>query len=81
MGGHAYSGGYARRDALRALKGDIAYQHIDQFKDAQTLYTDVARVRNDLLHAGKNPDALRAHYMENEVMRVCARLSELQLSD
>lgn len=52
---------------------------VPQLQQAVTLYGELGRVRNDLLHAGKRRDAGSAESLEKRIIKLCRRLSELRL--
>lgn len=68
-----------QRDTAVAILSDSTDCPIDQIEDARNIYEELRKVRNDLLHAGKSRDALRGQDMEEKVVEVCRRLSELKL--
>lgn len=52
---------------------------IGQIKQALDIYSHLGNTRNDLLHAGKRSNPIKAQDMEKQIKKVCARLSQLQL--
>ena len=52
---------------------------IGQIKQALDIYSHLGDTRNDLLHAGKRSNPIKAQDMEKQIKKVCARLSQLQL--
>ena len=68
-----------RQNASDILIDSALRPGIDQLEMAREIHEELRKVRNDLLHAGKSSDALRAQEMEEEVMKVCPRLFELTL--
>ncbi|MCY4072799.1 MAG: TIGR02221 family CRISPR-associated protein [Chloroflexi bacterium] len=68
-----------RQSASDILLDSALRPDIDQLEMAREIHEELRKVRNDLLHAGKNSGALRAQEMEKELMKVCPRLFELKL--
>lgn len=52
---------------------------IGQIKQALDIYSHLGDTRNDLLHAGKRSNPIKAQDMEKRIKKMCARLSQLQL--
>ena len=72
---------YRRQDASDILIDSGPCAGVDQLEKAREIYGKLRMVRNDLLHAGKSGDALPAQEMKDQLMKVCLRLSELNISE
>lgn len=72
---------YRREDASDILTDSGPCAGVDQLETAREIYGKLRMVRNDLLHAGKNGDALPAQEMKEQLMEACLRLSELNISE
>jgi CRISPR-associated DxTHG motif protein len=81
--GHAnwqrQSGSGAFADA--ALSSGRSLHSIPKIAQALKLYEEVSHARNDLLHAGKRPDAKPADVLERMIGSLCQRLNELPLPE
>ncbi len=64
-----------------ALSSGRSLRSIPKIAQALKLYEEVGHARNDLLHAGKRPDAKQAEVLERMIGSLCQRLNELPLPE
>ncbi|MDW8318515.1 MAG: TIGR02221 family CRISPR-associated protein [Anaerolineae bacterium] len=63
------------------LSSGRSLHSIPKIAQALRLYEEVGHARNDLLHAGKRPDAKEAEVLERMITSLCSRLNELPLPE